>query len=378
VCFLFGFYNFCISLAVCFAILGYIARHQDSLNWRNGVVLSLLFVVTYFTHLLGFLFAAACAIWMSQSSARRLHNAGVIALACYPSLMLTIDYFVLTRFTGESGATVRLWGWLRQLDVHLVWDDALNIIDRLLPQFVTSSFVLSLLVALQLQAMVAACAISFIAGDASKVNTGGVRQLLVMSFAFLLLYFLAPDFLGEHGGFLKMRIILPATLFLLVALVANAPQPINRALTCAAVVAACLNLAVVNQHFEAQNKEIAEFTAGASHIGKQQILMVVGDTSTHSLTRPSAIVHAYGYYGLINGHIALDNYEAVRSHFPVRFRQGVSRSRNKVHGYKNLELVDVILAWDCLPWETGSFPKRFKEVFRSGRLAVFQAPRNTF
>jgi hypothetical protein len=183
-----------------------------------------------------------------------------------------------------------------------------------------------------------------------------------------------PEFLRiEHGGFYKARLALVPPLLLLTCFREPA-VPVGAWLWRGGVVLVLLtNLVLVTQRVEVDNRDIAEYTAARDIVGTGRILFVVQPMTQpdHNRNREIAnpLLHASQYYCLGTGNLNLDNYQATTHHFPLRFRDGVTRGRDAFAGFSHQQDVDVILTW-----QTGHrlrLPSTYLSVFRQGRLEVF-------
>jgi hypothetical protein len=92
-----GFYNFCLSLIVCWFLFGFVLRHPR-LSLNHAILLATTLTLAYFTHLAGFLMAAVGIAWFAATSPHRFQNLGLWIAAVFPSALLTADFFFGNRF----------------------------------------------------------------------------------------------------------------------------------------------------------------------------------------------------------------------------------------------------------------------------------------
>lgn len=104
-CLWMGFYNYCLSLIPFWLVLGLCLRRCGRLALREALALALLFLAAYFTHLVGFLLAAAGAIWLAASGpGRRWPELAWLAVSLIPASLLALDYLGRTGFFSGPGA----------------------------------------------------------------------------------------------------------------------------------------------------------------------------------------------------------------------------------------------------------------------------------
>jgi len=132
-CFFMGFYNYCLSLPLAFLILGICARLPERPSPAALFALTGLFVLTYFTHLVGYVEAALGAlVLVFLLPGSRWLRLLCLAAALLPSTAFLIDYLTSTgvptssiagsvgRAIGGSFTSwlgfVRFWSGLKNLD----------------------------------------------------------------------------------------------------------------------------------------------------------------------------------------------------------------------------------------------------------------------
>ncbi len=384
-CLWLGFYNWNLSLALCLFVLAFWLRRRDRADLFTAAALSLLTVILFLTHLVGFLIVAIGLLWFALTSPRnRWRNIGWVAFALVPASLLTLDYLERTGFL-RSGAPGRLWFQAKQ------WFTSPNAWARLGQEFaqlpkdyfthhIQGEVPLGLLVGLLYVALALATILSrwqTERGASISVAASPARwPAAVLALVFLVFYVLTIDDLGEHGSFLKARLALLPPLLLLGWFTLPARPAFAMAVNVGITFILAINLAFVIDRVEADNIEIAEYTAGVDAVGRGKILYVLQDTSRPNraghVQIANPLLHASQYYCLDTGNLNLDNYQAATSHFPLRFRDGVTRGRGLTTAGRREKEVDIILAWDNnrLP----AIGTSFEPIFRQGRLAIFARP----
>jgi hypothetical protein len=373
-CLWLGFYNFLFSLVLCWWVLGYWLRRAQ-VGISTALTLALLLVALFFTHLVGLLVAAAALAWLAVTARQqRGQKLGWVAVACLPAGLLALDYLWGSGFFRGDGAT-RLGdhAW-HQLTQQGWWDWLAQDLARLDAELFARQSQGALIGSMALAMYAALAAVTILTrktADAADQQPPPRWPLAVLAVVFAWGYLLAPQHVGaEHGGFLKARLALLPPLLLL-ACFREPVAPAGRlALRALIMVALIVNLILVTQRFAADSEDLAEYTAAGAVVGSGKVLFVSQDItpSTHNrgeLADP--LLHASHYYCLGTGNVNLDNYQAATRHFPLKFREGVSRGRGAFAWYERRQDVDVIVSWDAGQVEP---PASFRSVFRRGRLEI--------
>lgn len=378
-CFWMGFYNYCLGLALFWLLLGYLLRRRNELGWRVIAILSLLFLATYFTHLSIFLLSLLGAACIALAAApRRLLSLSAVVAAALPASGLTAYYFGSTGFVHApsamqiveqplarlSGETTRttfatdLFGIDGELFAHHVGDEVpgtLILVGFLLLQF--------LFCAVERQPSV------------EPTGTNATGRLFPILFAVLIaaMYFLLPDDLGAHGGFIKARTAPLFFLFLLPTLRESSHAEVRwffRALT---LLLAVLNLMLVAATIAAGNRVLEEYNAGIAAVGTgKRIFVMQTDPRAAPLVNP--LLHAADYYCVGTRNVNMDNYEAATLHFPVKYRAGIERGRNFFSTYHHRDLVDVILCWQTRAVGPPRGAENWRAIFGNQSLHIYVRP----
>jgi len=396
-CFWMGFYNFCLSLVLVWLIVGFCLRRRGELRWPHAAVLTLLFPLAYFTHLVGFVVALTGALGASILAKPRSFVAPIlICLAASPACLLTKHYFAQTGFF-EQGAGRRLvrqpLALLRGGQMESGIGAQLQAIDRELFEHHAgarpplSSFLIPYFFVFSAFAIGEYCyrawlepplgATEVVEADrpddeppATPSRKPGPGWLFPFFLGFLMLVFylfLAND-LGTrgghlpHGGFLKARLALLPPLIWLACLREPANTPIRLAFRALTVVLLGVNLFLVTRTFQEDNKTLEQFTAGIAAVGRGRRLMAIGITGRRRLANP--LVGARHYYCLGTDNLSLDNYEASTPHFPIKYRPGVTRGQRTD--------AEVLIYWQVSPGAAGP---DWDLVFAQGDLLIYRRRR---
>jgi hypothetical protein len=370
-----GFYNFCLSLIFVWVILGCCLRWRGRLSLAHTTVLMLLFTAAYFTHLVGFLVAAAGAIAAAVlASPRRVVDALLIGVAALPAGCLVMNYLEQTGFVHAPEAR-RLWleplaRFGGRATEHGIVQQLVEIDDELFAHHVGIASLGSLILLVFWGLLAALTIAGQRDGPAEEGSYPGRLFPVVFGLCLLAGYLLVPSHLGfTHGGFLKTRLApLPPLIWLACFRV---PTERWRRLLWWTTTSVLLtaNLVLVLWTIAAGNRALREYTAGLEAAGTGHRLFVIQpDAPRPPLVDP--LLHAADYYCLGTDTVNLDNYEASTSHFPVKYRQGVARGRGSLAAYAQRERVDLVLLWQVAPGI--GMPADWQEVFHEGRLRLYR------
>jgi hypothetical protein len=372
-CFWMGFYNYCLSVALLWFILGYCLRRRATLSLPQAAALMLLFTAEFFTHLIGFFLAGAGALAIAVlAPPRRLVTPILIALAALPPTCLALDYFDRTGFF-QSRSALRIVDYpkarLSGYRTETTFSQDLAALDSELFEYHAGADLPFGLLLLPYCALLVAFQVSGGRAPSNGARPGWYFPALFGLFA-LIGYLLVPNHLGfDHGGFLKARLaMLPPLAWL--ACLREPARPVQQLIARGAVVfLLVVNLALVADTIDAGNQAVAQYTAGIEAVGSGHRLFVIQpDLRQRPLVDP--LLHAADYYCLVNDNVNLDNYEASTPHFPLKFRTGVQRGKGNWAGYGDQAAVDVILCWHASLGTRG--PPGWDKIVSTGPLHIYR------
>ena len=357
-----GFYSYCLGIGLLFVILGWSIRRPGSLSLGNTVWVSVLLTTAYFTHLVIFLIAAFCLLWLALTgTSSRLSRFVSVCAAALPSAILTFQYLVQSGFFGTSevpSARDIALEEFRGLAEHL--REAPVALYRELFGAYAGAYLLGVTVLV----MALWFTSDRMAGSAGSIRLR--RSVLALSAMMFLLFAVIPDTLRAHGGFLKARLA-PLAMMLALGAVGNARRTALSWRDAASAAFVVANLALVYQHEGQLNREVEEFTAGVKwvHAG-ETVASVKSKAATDTVADPF-----FSEYYCIDSHaICLSSYEGGTQHFPLKFRPGVKhRVRLNRPGHF---WTTVVIGWDAEDDELPQPREPYLEVFRDGRLRVFR------
>jgi hypothetical protein len=374
-CFLMGFYNFCLALVLVWVILGYCARRRAGFGALHALVLASLLFLAYFTHLLGYLIAASGAAWLlGPAQPHRLRKLACLAAALAPVACLALVHHLGNPYLlhgAEDTLSQRMMSYWALPGRDSPLSSLMTVNGQLFGPYEGSFGWMGALVLLLYEALVLLTLLSRARGTAGPSAGTGRLPVAVFGLALVVLFVLLPDSLSVSVGFLKARLALLPPLVCLACLRVPRPGWAREVLRMATLLLIGLNLLLVAQHFARANRDLAEYTAGLRHVGRNRTLFVAAEESpARCLTDP--LEHASDYYCLTTGNVNLDNFQATLKHFPVRFRPGVPRGRGDFFTYPDRDAVDVILVWGASLPAPEEADESFREVCRCGRLRIFE------
>jgi hypothetical protein len=388
-CFWMGFYNYCLSLVLLWWILGFVIRRLGTLQAGGAFALVLLFTAAYFTHLAGFLMAAAGAILAAVlMPPRKPAVIGLIILAALPAGCLTMNYLEETGFTRSSAAMrvvydplARFEGNWRETEI----ENDLAAIENEVFAFhagMKSSFgtifgiyllaLTMLTIAIPPAASRSAQQNETVTNNESRPTNHEKGPLFPAVFGLLLLaaYLTVPDHLGggdhglPNGGFLKCRLALLPPLLWLACVREPSFRPLQISLRIGIAAVVGWNLILVNNTFRDVNSELARYTAGIEAVGRGHRILAMQSGGWRS-PFANPMTHAVDYYCLETGNVNIDNYESYMPHFPVKNRKDVGRGRGA-------DDFDVLICWQSGAGMGGGWVP----IFQEGPLRIYRRPGN--
>jgi hypothetical protein len=335
-----GFYNFSLGMALLPWIVALWWRHRRRLGWRPALGLHLLLLACWFSHPLPYALAllSIALLWLvglgGVSWRQRLGQVAVLA----PQLVLPLWY--LTR--GGSGRPGGGWPWARllaffgQLDVLVFADGA-----QRWPALALALLFVTLL-----------ARTLWVRGAPGAPRRDEDAFLLLAAFAFAL-YLLAP---ASMGGALmvKQRLSLAPWLLVLPGLATRLGTDARRAATAALLLSGLLHLGVLLHWYRLHGGEVEVYVAGLASVPSGA---GVAPLHFHRPRPTHPTSHAAGYAAVAQDLVYLDNFEARRGYFPVRYRAGArlprmalaSRSPSHYQVARNWPLVEAIYTWRMPP-----------------------------
>lgn len=324
-----GFYNFSYSLPFFFFVVGYWAKKQERFGWREGLIMALLWLALYFTHI--FSVVTACAaiglaalMFTAFDLVNRLRRKPqeisfwrlLASRAFVPLLALLPTALLVLNFLNQKGASrgkplpaALQWRRLRTLESLVSFDEY------------------EVWLAIAVAALFAALTAFLLLVKIIRREWNRWDALLIVSAAYVYIYFIAPDGMAG-GGFISHRMILfPYIGLLLWAAGQRWPVWSKRtAQTAAAVLAAaflCLNM----RSYAQLNGYLEEYISAGDHVEPNTTLLPLcfshqgrDENDRIMARRIGPFLHASGIIAAKRRIVEMDNYEGNTSYFPVLFR----------------------------------------------------------
>lgn len=312
-----GFYNFCLGLAVYLILVGFVLRHNHAWTAVRGIVLAVLALLLYLSHGLVFLFALFTvlflAVWGRASNIpRTLRSLLIPGLAFLPSLILAANFFS----SGVPRAE-RIAAW---------------------PSFRYSAsllFTLSPLAAFGLGERLLAALFALLIYGLVAFRLWRLRgnwcspELLLVAVVGMAGVFLFP--VEAFGGTMITPRLVYFPVFLLIAWLATRPIPTawrNVAIGVSLLVAGGMQLLrmPIYQRYDNELRQLNDSLE--PYIRSNGVYAEVPGNITGPLTNagrpslPDISPNALVYQGISKRAMILSNYEAVLDHFPLLFRYG--------------------------------------------------------
>lgn len=303
-----GFFNFTIGIAFIFLITYYWFKIRASLLRKQTLLFCLLLLIIFYTHVLDFLVVMLLISFYELIEAvksRSKQKLFFLFLASAPSLILLV-VFILNNKSTEAFRFIEreeLNKWLLHLSPIVIY----NYDDEKL---------FSLIVFLAISSLFSISVIKFLKRGFKKENISAFHIAVAFCILFLLaLYYTMPDNMFS-GGFLSMRI----SYFLLLFVILFCSLVVKNIKVIVLPVVFCLiaNVLMVRYHYyktKHLSNEAKDYERIASFMEEGSILLPLNysDNWLHN--------NFSSYAGTEKLIFILDNYEAEKPHFPLRWKE---------------------------------------------------------
>jgi hypothetical protein len=322
-----GFYNFCLSIAVFFFLVGYWVRNRDRLNAWRGLALAGLAMLLYASHLFSLLVACAVlgvlTVWFSgreligkpTEQARRALRWRAIARAVVTFLAL-LPWVVLSLRYRPAAGQYDAVDWSLKEDVVALLRFGSMVSYRANEAWLGGA----------LASVFGALAVMALMNKVVRRSWSRWDALLLIPAGLAAVYFKAHDPASVHF-YVPPRVLLYLFLTLLLWL---AGQPMTwRVRWAAPPLAAVIALGFVASHalkYREFAPQLREFVSAGDQIRPNSTFLplIFAPQGCDAAGRPSSIdvspfYMASGYIAAARESVDLRNYEANTDHFPVRF-----------------------------------------------------------
>jgi len=332
-----GFFSFSYSLALCVFVFGYWYKHKDKFRFYKGCILSALFLLLYFFHVVSL--AVCCLsiliflIWLIFFDYLALKNINGDQLkpflktlgtrALIPSLALLPSFILIGIFFGQRNTGTAQAPSFSTMLVNLFKFYSLVSFDKPEVWISTAFFVTLTLVTIYLLVQ------KIRAGEISCLD--GILPVVAV---LILFYFIAPDVYlisrnGMTGGrFIKERLNLYPFIFLILWIGVQYFHPnMRKTVYAVSVVITLMFLSMHARSYAKLNSYIDEYLSGTHLVKSHATLLPISffrkgariKDNTLSL-RINPFLYVSGYFACNKDIVMLNNYEANTGYFPVAFR----------------------------------------------------------
>ncbi len=312
--FLMGFYSFAFSVPFYFLALGYWWQHKDHHSAKNIILLNLILIGAYFSHLISYgLALISLGLLIIVSHYKQIPLLLIRLCGLIPASSLMLVYLpssdLLAGETPKIGLS-RLPDLLTKLlsmEILISWDPSQVIISYLVSG--TLIFLLTYTIWTQWN----------MRSNASS-TTGSYRTIfLVICLCLLVLYLILPWSVGP-GGWLNDRIAILVCVLSLILIKESNRSWWQFGVGGWLILISLFNVIQLSYHCRILDKELRIFNAQVRTIEKNQVLLPLFFDGMGSGHRIGIFVNAGSYYCLDNGGINVANYETNYDYFPVKFK----------------------------------------------------------
>ncbi|MBB14748.1 hypothetical protein CMK22_05715 [Candidatus Poribacteria bacterium] len=312
--FLMGFYSFALSVPFYFFALGYWWRHKDNLSAKTIILLNLILIGTYFSHLISYGFALISLVLLIILFYYKRILLLFTHLCCLiPASSLVLAYLpssdLLSGETPKIGLSRLpvLLSKLLSMEILISWDASQSILAYLVSGTLVFLLAYSVWKKKDMQP------------DRNAKTFSHRTMFLVICLCLLLLYLVLPWSVGP-GGWLNDRIAMLVCVLSLVLIKENSHRWWRFCVSGWLILISLINVLQLSYHCRILDKELRAFNAEIRTIEKNQVLLPLFFDGMGNGHRIGIFVNAGNYYCLDNGGINVANYETNYDYFPVKFK----------------------------------------------------------
>jgi hypothetical protein len=373
-----GFYNFSISVPLYFFLIGYWWKHRSQLNWKHGLIINVMLMVIYFSHLFSFALSIFSIALLTLTSAllswdkpKRLKERVFILLRSAVCLIPSCIVLLICILINPEEKTVSYKPFKELLEFFVsikslvYYNDRYRIVSWVLLGFLCVCIILTIFVKFW----------SLFKKEKYKIYRIFLDQRAGFFFLFVVitvLFFKIPWAYGPPA-WLNDR----ANLFIFPVLTAwfafSYPKWIKVGMVAIIIVLSLAHLGLTIFDYNLLNKDMKEFTAGAGLIKDDSSISIIPTTDffyapNHgTLKYTSPFTHDTCYYCFGNGSHYVGNYEPKYSYFPLHYKTGYWKFE-----YKGT--IDYMIVWhfdDNSP-EVIELKKDYDMIFSTDNMKLFK------
>jgi hypothetical protein len=321
-----GFYNFIIG-AICFAFtVGLFSNWREKMNAWRTVILSLLFLLSYFSHIVSFLILAGSVLVLTVSVPKSSFRKTIISVfsAFIPILPLALIY---KSISANGGGFSPVWRNLENPFSPVSWfsqirtADAFIIISRKSFPFLAENsnyfavFTPLLWILLGLFFLAAATII-----QKNKTELLMRKNLIfaALMFSCILAAMFAPDDFGlNNGSVLRERLLLCGLIFFIPLFHAERLIYLKRLAKCCLIFVFLFQTLALWEYSLQTNRDVKEFLSVQTALNKNDTLasIIINQNGSRFHSTPISMVN--NYLGIEQNALVWDNYEIGHYLFPV-------------------------------------------------------------
>jgi hypothetical protein len=383
----FGFFNFLLGLALCFFVIGYFVRNQESFALTQIAVLMLLFLLLFFTHAMAFGAAALIIVGLTISTLFIERTAGrnVNTQKIVRSVVTIVP------------AGVLLWVFLHRYmhglypleGLHLAAWRIYSIAPLAAGSDIEYRFGNMLVVLLGVLSTLAAYSVF------KQRRLTRIDGLFMVAFLFLVLSVAAPKAVNG-GGFIRLRMVFCFFLVLILWISTKRIQTtVAKAAACASIGISVLFFISRAPTYAELDRQIDEYLSVGPFIDPNSTLLALSFASYGYQSDPQQrLVKVYLPFEHLSGLLATDkpvvdlgNYEARLAAFWTRFRREVNPFRYVDTPFAALKRpleadlfgypadsggsVDYVLLWGLIEQRRERLPMRLQEQLADAYNLVY-------
>ena len=323
-----GFYNFSMSFPLFFFIVGYWWRHHDSMSPVHIGVLYVLLILLYFCHIVSYglilLTLSICALWLMPRPQKLLTFAGYM----FPAGFIMLNYVLnetpdkLHRYWSSE----HIWDYFLKTKGLVYFNESHIWVNYMLLGFIVLLILWTLW------------------KDKIQPRRWLTRRdvFLVLSIVFVIMYFKAPQWIGD-GGYINDRIHMFYIPLLLPWLNLDFHRVGRWCAVGLMVFLYSIHLGYTSWDYYRFNRSMDDYTAALDSLPDHIVFNGMGpddydDKWQTTIPHPHCVL--YCYYMMSGDKVWIGNYEAQFNYFPLNFKGDNERS-----SYAG-GLIDYWLAWN--------------------------------
>jgi hypothetical protein len=359
-----GFYNFSLSLPLFLLFIGYYIRHSLVFKMKTIVILMLLSLILYFSHIVSLGMAFITILYIDiysllfceyQDSKHSTVRQGMMTLK--RNLVQLLFIFLPTiilglAFAGKQG-----------LDINY----RTNAIERVLGLFGHLSFTLTEAIPIILYDVLVSSLCVVVIIDMMRNRGSHKYKYFVLFATYVFLYLLVPDTVTTESGALLHRLYLFVHLaFLLWVASQQIIEKVKYCIIFSALFISIAQIGINTSSYAELNDYLSEYLSCRDVIRENTILLPLcfspqgEDDHENTLSRNvKPFIHAASYLSVNRNVVVLANYEANSSIFPILYNPVLNPythigdiehlpSRIDLLNYNNStgKMIDYVLVWN--------------------------------